>query len=145
LGLVHFTSLYNLASLKDGDEVDAATIIDIYCLYNAEFFAGNYETARIHLKIFDHLAKRAGGFASISFYCKELWATGDVWMAIETLSPPIFTSYYTPLSPIRIKEIYYRLDPADRCIGARSRDNMDLFTPDMTVIITDVIEWAQAA
>jgi hypothetical protein len=133
------------ANLKDGDTVDPATIYDIYCLYNAEFFARNYEAARTHLKIFELLAKRGSGSDTLSFYCRELWALGDIWMAIETLSPPVFVPHCTPLHPLRVKEIYHSLDPSERSIGEGFKDNIHLFSSDMAIVLIDVIEWAQTA
>jgi hypothetical protein len=97
-GIARFTNVF--CQSQDGDTVDPASIYNIYCLYNAEFFARNYEAARTHLKTFELLAKRVSGSDTLRFYCGEISALGDIWMAIERLSPPVFVSHYTPLHPL---------------------------------------------
>jgi hypothetical protein len=78
--------------------VSVDEIWDVWNLWRAELIRGNYVAAKTHLQALKAMTEQIGGLEAldnVNSWMMESLVVGDLFMAIETLGPPVFPCTWT--------------------------------------------------
>lgn len=79
--------------------VSVDEIWDVWNLWRAELIRGNYVAAKTHLQALKAMTEQIGGLEAldnVNSWMMESLVVGDLFMAIETLGPPVFPCTWDP-------------------------------------------------
>ena len=127
-------------------ELDPQLMHDIINLANNAMFKQQFEVARIHLSTFAQLLPPLKGEGQMKSYVRGLW-TGDILVALSTLTPPRLAPWAPPLASSRLTVNSISPDVLERGIGegllplATALGNTD--SQKLATLIQAVVEWAR--
>jgi hypothetical protein len=131
--------------------VDKQVIMDVFFLCVCEWYLQNYDAALMHLAAVGHLMKSLDLTSKFDQYIQETACHNDVFLSIETLTPPLFplTWDVPPLTAVQWVQIYTELSvfPEYRRMGGgfTSVLSQHVFSPAMEAIFTELMIWTDVA
>jgi hypothetical protein len=161
-----------LGSLDTQKSIDPQIVLDVLFLSNAERCRQNDDVALTHLRVLQQLTKLLNLSLAFDRYVYEMVCDPDVFLAVETASPPIFALSRDPgvISSSRKTLIDHEINlalsrrPVDarrgflgaetwqsakfkQCMGGGFIDSLDagLFSTEMRSIISDLVQMLDMA
>jgi hypothetical protein len=130
---------------------DKQVIMDVFFLCVCEWYLQNYDAALKHLRAVGYMMESLDLTSKFDQYIQETVCYNDVFLSIETSTPPIFPLTWDapPLTAVRWIQMYTELSTfTEFCLmgtGFTGVLSQDVFSPAMEALPTELMIWIDVA